>query len=100
LYFSDGSREPVGESETLQTIQRWAAEKSVDVVIWTLANNFREKSKFKKPFSVANALSHILALDDQGKVRAAEYVWRAPSFIDTPLRNALQVQPWFPKKRG
>jgi hypothetical protein len=26
---------------------------------------------------------------------AAEYVWRALAFVNTPLRKVLQAEPWF-----
>jgi hypothetical protein len=96
FYFVDGSRKQYREEETFKSIKIWASEKKIDVVIWTdLASNFQEKSKDKKPFSIQAALCHIQALDSEGKAKAAEYVWRAPEFIDTPLREELQSQPWF-----
>ncbi|HUW28007.1 MAG TPA: hypothetical protein VMV97_05295 [Sulfuriferula sp.] len=96
FYFANKSRKQSREEEVLKSIQSWASEKKIDVVIWTdLASNFQEMSKCKKPFSIEAALCHIQALDTEGKAKAAEYVWRAPKFIDTPLREALQSQPWF-----
>jgi len=96
FYFSDGSRKQSREEEALKSIQSWASERKIDVVIWTdLASNFQEKSKCNKSYSIDAALCHIQTLDTEGKVKAAEYIWRAPKFIDTPLREALQSQPWF-----
>lgn len=96
FYFADGSRQQSRDDEVLQTIKVWALKKSIDAVIWSdLASNFAHNSKVQKPFSVQNALLHIQALDVEGKVRTAEYVWRAPDFIQTPLRDALRSQPWF-----
>ncbi len=87
------------DEETLQVIRSWASNKKIDVVVWTdLENNFLEKSKCKKSFSKEAALCHIQDLDPEGKSKAAEYVFRAPSFIKTPLREALQTEPWFKKK--
>jgi hypothetical protein len=100
FYFADGSRKQPRKRgiETLKSIQSWASGRKIDVVIWTnLESNFSEKSKCKKSFSIDAALCHIQALDTEGKAKAAEYVWRAPKFIDTPLRRALQSQPWFQK---
>ena len=98
FYFADGSRKQSREGDVLKGIQSWALERKIDVVIWTdLASNFREKSKCKKPIFIEAALCHIQALDTEGKAKAAEYVWRAPQFIDTPLRKELQSQPWFQK---
>lgn len=96
FYLADNGKANSHDPESLKAIQSWASEKQFDVVIWTdLQSNFQEKSRAKKPFSVDNALSHIQALDAEGKAKAAEYVWRAPEFVKTPLRETLQSQPWF-----
>jgi hypothetical protein len=72
----------------------WARNKNIGVVIWTaLKSNFM--SKRKCPFSVAAATSYLNTLPPEGKVKAVEYVWRAPDFVQTPLRRALQQEPWF-----
>ena len=95
-YFADKSRIKNLNKEVLNIIQNWALEKKIDVVIWTaLESNFQNKSKFKKIFSIQEALCHIQALDSEGKANAAEYVRRSPEFVKTPLREALQSQPWF-----
>jgi hypothetical protein len=98
LYFVDGSQSRSRDAESLKTIQAWISPKKFDAVIWTdLPSNFQEKSRVRKRFSVKNAISHIQALDVVGKATTAEYVWRAPEFIKTPLRKALESQPWFPE---
>ncbi len=98
FYFSDGSRKQGRDNDSLESIATWASDNKVDIVVWTdLPSNFKEKSKCKKSFSVDNALSHLQQIDAKGKAKAAEYVWRAPDFISTPLREALHSQPWFPK---
>jgi hypothetical protein len=82
--------------QTLAAIEPWAREKYHDVVIWTdLISNFATKSTFKVAFTVPNAIAHLQALPTDAKAKAAEYIWRAPSFIDTPLRREVQVLPWF-----
>jgi hypothetical protein len=96
FYFADNSRKQARDEESLNSIQNWALSKKIDVVIWTdLENNFQKKSNYKKPFSVEAALCHIQSLDNEGKSKASEYVRRTPAFIETPLRKALQSQPWF-----
>lgn len=98
FYFADNSRKQAREEQVLKTIQNWASEKKIDVVIWTdLESNFEKESKCGKPFSIETALCHIQSLDDKGKAMAAEYVWRSPTFVNTPLREVLQSQPWFQK---
>jgi hypothetical protein len=98
FYFADGPRKQPKDDEPWKTVRNWASEKGMDVVIWTnLASNFKEESKIigYKPFSLEAAVSYIQALSAEEKAKAAEYVWRAPDFIDTALRRALQSQPWF-----
>ena len=76
-------------------ILAWARLKKLDAVVWTaLKSNFKEKTN--EPFSVAAAVSYLKKkLGSDGKAKAAEYVWRAPAFVKTPLRSALQKEPWF-----
>ena len=94
--FADNSRNQAQEKEVLKTIQDWALKMKIDVVIWTdLQSNFEQKSRCKNSFSIEAALCHIQALDSSGKAMAAEYVWRSPAFVSTPLRQALESQPWF-----
>jgi len=92
FYFRDGSQTcapPVPGS-----IATWAADKGYDVVVWTgLPSNFKDKTG--KEFSIAAAISHLQSLTNEGKSMAATYVWRAPDLIQTPLRTALQIEPWF-----
>ena len=98
FHFADKSRSQARDEEVVKVAHDWASKKKIDVVIWTdLQSNFQEKSECKKPFSIETAICHIQALDSQGKVKAAEYVWRSPTFVTTPLREALQSQPWFQK---
>lgn len=93
VYFADESRPSSAMPTNLDT---WAKEKQFDVVVWTaLKSNFQEEATSRKPFSIPEAISHLRSLAPEGKVKAAEYVWRAPSFVQTPLRKALENEPWF-----
>jgi hypothetical protein len=75
-------------------IRVWAGTRNLEAVIWTaLENNFREKTG--QPFSVAAVVSHLKTLTPEGKAKAAEYIWRAPGFVQTPVRAALQKEPCF-----
>lgn len=77
------------DAAACDAITKWASERQVDSVIWTdLSSNFSK-------FSVQKAITYIQSLDACGKAKAAEYIWRAPSFIRTKLRNALESEPWF-----
>ncbi len=75
-------------------IGRWARTKTLDAVIWTaLKSNFLKGTNQR--FSVEAAVTHLKALGPAAKVKAAEYVWRAPDFVRTPLRSVLESEPWF-----
>ncbi len=93
-HFSDGTRN--GEPEAHNSIKEWAIKKAIEVVIWTgLPSNFSENAQ--TPFSIDAAVAHLQSLPPEGKAQAAEYFWRAPNFIKTKLREAVEVEPWFPK---
>ena len=77
----------------------WARSKKIDAVIWTaLTSNFEKDTG--QPFSVTAALTYIKTLTPEGKAKAAEYIWRAPDFVSTPLRIALQAEPWFQRQHS
>jgi hypothetical protein len=95
-YFADGTRQRSRTDKTLVAIRTWANAKNIAVVIWTdLAPNFEAKSVVKKPYSVLNAITHLQLLPADAKAKAAEYIWLAPALVDTPLRRAVQSEPWF-----
>lgn len=95
-HFANGSRRQSRNVQTLTVIEQWARERQFDVVVWTdLTSNFSLKGKFKAAFTVPNAIAHLQALPSDAKAKAAEYIWRAPTLVDTPLRRAVQVLPWF-----
>jgi hypothetical protein len=99
-YFRDGSRRNSRSDYILTTIGAWADASSIDVVVWTdLSSNFESKSTQSRPFTVAAAVAHLQSLPVSAKAKAAEYMWQAPQFVDTPLRRIIQAEPWF-KERG
>jgi hypothetical protein len=72
-----------------ETIPTWAQSKGIDLVVWTgLPTNF--KAETGEDFSVDAAIRHLQSLPPEGKAMAAEYAWRAPHVVQTPLRTALQ----------
>jgi hypothetical protein len=79
--------------EALSAIAIWSKEKNLTDVVWTDLESKFDKKK-GEPF-VKTAVDYIQGLDAAGKSKAAEYVWRAPDFVNTPLRRALQKKPWF-----
>lgn len=91
--------EPFDNGVPEGAIVAWSRTKNLDAVIWTaLKSNFQEKTR--RPFSVGAVLSHLKTLTPEAKVKAAEYIWRAPEFVKTPVRTALQKEPWFVDAEG
>lgn len=92
FYFSDNSR--VFKPSVPHNIKAWAEEEKLDLVVWTaLSSNF--ESERKRPFSIPEAQIYLKSLTREQKVKAAEYIWRAPDFVQTPLRKTLEIEPWF-----
>jgi hypothetical protein len=92
VYFRDGARR--GQPPIPDSIPPWADQRGIDVVVWTgLPSDFEEK--VKRPFSIENVIGYLQSLPADVKAGAAEYVWRAPDLVVTPLRDALQSEPWF-----
>jgi hypothetical protein len=80
--------------EGTREIAPWARARGFNVVAWTsLPSNFA--IKLKKPFSIQEAIEYLGTLEAPAKVKAAEYIWRAPEFVRTPLRRAVERDPWF-----
>jgi len=95
-YFADQTRRQARSEATLAAVGPWARKESIDVVVWTdLGSNFQEKSSAKEAFSVANAIVHLQLLPSEWKAGAAEYIRHSPVLVDTPLRRAVQTEPWF-----
>jgi hypothetical protein len=89
----DPEHPPFADPPTPQDlIVRWARQKNLDAVIWTaLKSNFQKRKK--QPFSLDAAVPHVRAPSPTAKAKAAEYVWRAPGFVKTPVRSVLQREP-------
>ena len=76
------------DQQSRDAILSWAADRDMDGAVWTdLPSNFAEK--LDQPFSVDAALTYVQTLEPEGKAKALEYVRWAPSFVRTPLRDAL-----------
>lgn len=89
---------PQKASDAADQIGTWARANNLDAVIWTaLGSNFREKTNHA--FSVTAATEYLNSLGAEAKVKAAEYIWRGPNFVMTPLRAAIEIEPWFKSSR-
>jgi hypothetical protein len=79
------------DNETRQAIQTWEAERKLAGVIWTdLQSNFANERR--EPFSIRAAMRYLNSLKGESRIRAVEYLQRAPSFVQTPLRNAFRSE--------
>lgn len=89
---------PSRNVEAYAAISAWLEKKQLDAAVWTnLKSNFEEVCG--SPFSVEAAIRHLQSLEPEPKVIAAEYIWRAPDFVQTELRKAIEVHPWFQQAR-
>jgi hypothetical protein len=76
------------DRESQEAIFAWSLNEQMDAVVWTdLRSNFADKAS--RPFSVTSALAYLRALDPEYRADALRYIQRAPSFVQTPLRNAV-----------
>ena len=83
-------------TDAKKSIHEWTRANGIDVVVWTaLKSNFEALKQ--EEFSVDAAKRHVRSLDALGEAKAAEYFWRAPNSVVTPLRQVLQSEPWFRK---
>lgn len=84
------------DGRVLDIVRQWLVVRGHAAAVWTdLRSNFEKESKSNAGFSVPNAVAHVQALSPAGQAKAAEYVWRAPNLVQTPLRTALQAEAWF-----
>jgi hypothetical protein len=89
--FAVDSRREGRNTNSIDAIALWARDRSIDVVLWTdLPGSFDDVAKQE---FIKVAVNHIQELPPNAKAMAAEYVWRAPDFVVTPLRNVLQAEP-------
>jgi len=94
--FTDGSGRQGRDAHSVDVILRWAVGASLDVVLWTDLPG--DLDNVPRNEFVQAAVNHVQQLPAEAKALAAEYVWRAPEFVITPLRTALQAEPWFNKQ--
>jgi len=86
-YFSKDGDSQFRDKATYDAIATWAVFKALDGVVWTdLRPNFAKETG--KSFSVENALDYLAGLQGEAKVKAKEYLQKAPDFVQTPLRKA------------
>ncbi len=80
----------------IEKIILWASEKQLSAVVWTdLPSNYTEKTN--KIFDPNNAIEYLKSLKKEGQEMAKEYIRKAPSAVQTPLRLKSIQDQWFEK---
>ena len=75
------------------SIKAWDVEHKWDGVIWTgLPSNFEDINNV--PFTIENGLTYLSGLSGEKRVKAREYIDRAPEEVVTPLRRACEKKGW------
>lgn len=78
------------------SIERWINQKEeIEAVVWTdLSMNFKEKIGLD--FTVENATNYLKYLPTDVKLKAEQYIRRAPPTIDTFMRRSIEKElKWF-----
>jgi hypothetical protein len=74
-----------------KTITTWARANGLNAVVWTaLGSNFAEKAS--EPFSVNAAIRYLEAKKGKLLDAALDYIRRAPSEVQTPVREAINAR--------
>ena len=75
----------------VETISTWADANGLDAAIWAaLGSNFTEKAN--EPFSVEAAIRYLETRNGKMLDAALTYIRRAPSEIQTPVREAINIR--------
>lgn len=81
------------EEEVGGIIRHWAKVHGFDAVVWTdLVPNFKKETDV--PFSLDAAVKYLNGLPKNVAKQAREYIERAPTEVDTPLRRRLRDSGW------
>ncbi len=83
--------EEVAQDNICGIIRDWASTKQFATVVWTaLPSTFRRKAR--EDFSVEAAIEYLDSLSGEVRAHAFEYVRRAPSSTETPVRSAFRAR--------
>lgn len=89
-YFVKSDGHSQSKFKIQNNIEPWIKQKDeIDAVIWTdLSMNFKEKINLE--FTEDNAINYLRYLPNEIKIKAEQYIRRAPSIIDTSLRKIIE----------
>lgn len=89
-----------GEADrrTRERMRVFLAQEGLEAVVWTALPRRGSDGRFEAPTTEA-LLDHLHALDGPARVRAEEYVRRAPAAVDTVRRRAFEASlGWTPSR--
>ena len=76
------------------TVRDWCEATGARGAVWTdLDGNFERATG--APFTIARGIAYLKTLEGDGLAAAREYIDGAPVQTDTPLRRALNADPWW-----
>lgn len=79
------------QEDFAEEIAEWCEVRGFAAAVWTaLPATF--ESVLGTPFSVTEAISYLMGLDGEQRATAFEYLERAPTETETPLRAAFRAQ--------
>jgi hypothetical protein len=89
------------DAAVAQTIELWRRRSQLDAVVWTaLPPNFEDDEHGGRPLTGENAIRYLLDLPSDQRRKAEEYIRRAPTQIQTPIRQAIEQRlGWRPADR-
>ncbi|GHF70010.1 hypothetical protein [Seohaeicola zhoushanensis] len=95
-YWSPGDRSDHFGGEI---IEAWAIGRKLDGVVWTGLPPKSPATEKNHDFPSADVvLEHLKALDGEARVKAEEYVRRAPPKVRTPYRTRIEAElDWLPQ---
>lgn len=83
-----------GRAAFVEIVAAWCREKGWQGAVWTdLTSNFAAQEN--RAFSVPNGASYLKRLQGESLDEAVRYISHAPETTDTPLRRALDRDPWW-----
>lgn len=90
-YFVKSNGDFHSRSRNIQySIESWAnLKEEIDAVIWTdLASTFKDKMGME--LNLENAINYLKYLPADSRVKAEQYIRRAPNSVITPIRTAVE----------
>lgn len=83
-----------GRTAFAEIVAEWCREHGWQGAVWTdLTSNFDDLAQRK--FSVSSGADYLRTLDGESLAEAVRYISHAPETTDTPLRRALDRDPWW-----